>query len=141
MRLLAATDFALRVLLRLAEEPARQRSTEALAAAIGVPRNHVQKIVQELAAAGLVRTRRGAQGGVTLAVAPEAISIGAVVRRFEADQPLVECFRADGGVCCFSPGCRLAATLGGARAAFLDRLDATTLAACLGGATAAPARP
>jgi Rrf2 family nitric oxide-sensitive transcriptional repressor len=131
MRLLASTDFSLRILLKLGEDPARQLSTEELAARIGVPRNHVQKIVQDLSAAGLVRTQRGARGGVTLARPPSEIRIGAIVRRLEAGQALVECFRADGGACCFSPACRLAATLGQAREAFLAVLDATTLAACL----------
>jgi Rrf2 family nitric oxide-sensitive transcriptional repressor len=131
MRLLASTDFALRILLKLGEDPARQRSTEELSAGIGVPRNHVQKIVQDLSAAGLVRTQRGARGGVTLARPPDGISIGEVVRRLEAGQAMVECFRADGGACCFSPTCRLAGTLGRAREGFLAALDRTTLAACL----------
>lgn len=131
MRLLASTDFALRVLLILGQAPERRRSTEDLAVDIGVPRNHVQKIVQDLAAAGLVRTRRGAGGGVSLARPPEAIRVGEVVRRLEAGQALVECFRADGGACCFSPGCRLAGVLGRAQDRFMAVLDATTLAACL----------
>ncbi|PWS35241.1 Rrf2 family transcriptional regulator [Falsiroseomonas bella] len=131
MRLLASTDFALRILLKLGEDPARQLSTEELSAGIGVPRNHVQKIVQYLATAGLVRTQRGARGGVTLARPASEIRIGAVVRRLEAGQALVECFRADGGACCFSPTCRLAGTLGDAREAFMAVLDRTSLAACL----------
>lgn len=133
MRLRASTDFAMRVLLKLGEDPARQRSTEELATGIGVPRNHVQKIVQDLAAAGLVRTQRGARGGVVLARRPGDISVGEVVRRLEAGQALVECFRADGGACCFAPGCRLARVFGQARDAFLAVLDATTLADCLDG--------
>ncbi|MBP0464224.1 Rrf2 family transcriptional regulator [Roseomonas sp. PWR1] len=132
VRLLASTDFALRVLLHLGVDPARQQSTEALAAGIGVPRNHVHKIVQDLAEAGLVRTRRGAQGGVLLAVAPAEIRLGPVVRRLEAGQALVECFRADGGACCMASGCRLRGHLGAARDAFLATLDAVTLADCLG---------
>lgn len=131
MRLLAATDVALRVLMRLGADPARRRSAEALAQEVGVPRNHVHKIIQDLAEAGLVRTWRGAGGGVELAMAPEAIRLGDVVRRFEADQALVECFRADGGACCLSPECRLKGVLWQARGDFLARLDATTLADCL----------
>lgn len=107
----------------------RRRSTEELAADIGVPRDHVQKIVQELAAAGLVRTQRGAGGGVVLAGLPALIRIGEVVRRLEADQALVECFRGDGGACCFSPTCRLASVLGLARDIFTAVMGATTLTA------------
>lgn len=131
MRLLAATDVALRVLMRLGAEPERRRSAEELAHAVGVPRNHVHKIIQDLAEAGLVRTWRGAGGGVELAKAAEEIRLGDVVRRFEASQALVECFRPDGGACCLSPDCRLKGVLWQARGAFLASLDARTLADCL----------
>lgn len=133
MRLLASTDFALRVLLRLGAAPDRLRSTEWLATAVGVPRNHVQKIVQDLAGAGFVRTQRGARGGVRLARAPREIGLGEVVRRLEAGQALVECFRADGGACCLAPDCRLRGHLAAAREAFLAGLDRVTLAECLVG--------
>ena len=53
MRLLASTDFALRALMRLAAEPDRHMNTEELAREIGVPHNHLQKLVQALAEAGL----------------------------------------------------------------------------------------
>ena len=64
MRLLAATDFALRALMRLAAEPGRRLSTEVLSRELGLSRDHLHKVVQALAAEGLVATRRGAQGGV-----------------------------------------------------------------------------
>lgn len=131
MRLLASTDFALRVLMRLAAEPAQHRSTEVLAREVGVPRNHLHKIVQDLAEAGIVRTLRGARGGVLLARPPAEISLGAVVRRLEQGQALVECFRPDGGACCLRPDCRLRGVLWRAHAAFLDTLDRTSLAECV----------
>jgi len=136
VRLLASTDFALRLLMRLAGEPGRRKTSGALAREIGVPRNHIQKIVQDLAEAGLVRTLRGARGGVLLAKPATEISLGAVVRRLERDQALAECFRADGGACCFSPGCRLRGLLSRAREAFLGELDRSNLADCLGQAPA-----
>ena len=137
MRLLASTDYALRLLMRLATtgaegEPARLKTSEDLAREIGVPRNHIQKIVQDLAEAGVVRTTRGARGGVALAREAADISLGGVVRVLEADQALAECFRADGGACCFSPDCRLKARLWRAREAFLKELDGSTLADCVG---------
>ena len=129
MRLLASTDFALRVLMRLAAAQDGLRNTEVLAREVGVPRNHLHKIVQELGSLGLVRTVRGARGGVALAKPADEITIGAVVRALERDQALVACFRADGGACCFLPDCRLRAELAQAREDFLRRLDRSTLAA------------
>lgn len=138
MRLLAATDFALRALMRLAAEPERCLSTEVLARELGLSRNHLHKVVQSLSGAGLVRTMRGAQGGVTLALPPERISIGAVVRRMEEGQAIVECFRDDGGHCSLTPRCRLKGALAGAEAAFYRALDGVTLADCIPAALLEP---
>ena len=131
MRLLASTDIALRLLMRLAAEPGRVRTAEELSAEVGAPRNHLHKIIQNLAGAGLVRTLRGARGGVQLARPTADIRIGEVVRWLEEGQALVECFRPDGGACCLSAACRLRGVLAGARAAFLAALDAATLADCV----------
>lgn len=117
--------------MRLGAAPGQLRSTEVLAAEIGVPRNHVHKIVQALAEAGLVRTVRGARGGVALARPLDEIRVGAVVRRLESGLALVECFRADGGACRLTPECRLRGMLGRAREAFLAALDTATLADCV----------
>ncbi len=133
MRLLASTDLALRLLMRLAAEPGRVRTAEELSGEVGAPRNHLHKIIQDLAAAGLVRTLRGARGGVLLARPAADIRVGEVVRRLEDGQALVECFRPDGGACCLAPGCRLRGVLSRGRAAFLAELDGATLADCLPG--------
>jgi len=133
VRLLASTDFALRILLRLVVAPDRRLDTPGLAMATGVPRNHVHKIVQSLAAAGYVRTTRGSGGGVALIRSPAQIHIGAVVRHFEAEQALVECDRKDGGACPLTPDCALRGILGRARDIFLSTLDSTSLAECVPG--------
>ena len=141
MRLLASTDFALRVLIRLAAEPdGRHLSVEALAHELGgLSRNHLHKVVQELAALGMVRTVRGARGGVALARPPGEIRLGELVQLLEAGQSLVECFRADGGACVLTPRCRLKGMLGAAWGAFLRELDRSTLAECLAAAPLPPA--
>lgn len=131
VRLLASTDFALRLLTRLAAEPDRHLTAEVLAQRTGVPRNHVHKIVQDLADFGVVQTLRGPRGGVLLAKPAAEINLGAVVRRLEQGHALVECFRADGGSCCLSPDCRLRGMLGQAREAFLAELERSSLADCL----------
>lgn len=130
MRLTSFTDFGLRALMRLADTPGHLTTSEALAESLGVSKHHLVKVLQDLTTIGYVRSVRGSGGGVTLARQPEAIRIGDVVRYLERDQPTVECFRADGGACCFMPECRLRAMLAAARAAFIDSLNAFTLADC-----------
>ncbi len=131
MRLLASTDLALRVLMRLSATQDRHVSTDALARELVVSRHHLHKIVQHLTEAGLVRTIRGAHGGVILARPADKIRVGDVVRGHERDQAIVECFRNDGGACTLLPHCRLRAMLATAEDAFYRHLDRYTLADCL----------
>ncbi len=130
MRLTQFTDFGLRALMRLAGEPDRSFTTDEMAAEFRISRNHLTKVVRELAEARYVVTQRGAAGGFRLAKPAEKITLGAVVRTLENRQALVECFRADGGACVLTPLCRLKGRLAAAREAFLRELDMTTLAEC-----------
>lgn len=130
MRLTAFTDFALRALMRLAAEPSRSFSTNEIATEFGISRNHLIKVVRDLANGGFVSTQRGAGGGFRLARPPQSITLGEVVRALEQRHALVECFRKDGGGCLLMPRCRLKARLAAAREAFMRELDTTTLAEC-----------
>ncbi|QPF82787.1 Rrf2 family transcriptional regulator [Bradyrhizobium genosp. L] len=130
MRLTSFTDFALRALMRLAGEPDRWFATGEIAAEFGISRNHLAKVVRDLAGSGFIATQRGAGGGFALARPPQAITLGAVVRALEGDSALVECFGEDGGDCVLLPRCRLKAKLAAAREAFMRELDGTTLAEC-----------
>jgi len=96
MRLTSFTDFGLRMLMRMAADPSRAISTAELAEALGLSRNHLAKIIQHLARAGLIETRRGGGGGAVLARPASEIRLGQVIRLLEEGQPLVECFGADG---------------------------------------------
>lgn len=130
MRLTTFTDFALRALMRLAGEPARTLSTNEIAAEFGISRNHLAKVVRDLADNGFILTQRGAGGGFSLARPAPSITLGEVVRALEGESALVECFREDGGACALTPRCRLKAKLAAAREAFMRELDKTTLADC-----------
>ncbi|MCP5328193.1 MAG: Rrf2 family transcriptional regulator [Steroidobacteraceae bacterium] len=130
MRLAAATDYGLRVLMRLAREPEGVLTTLRIAQESHIPYNHLAKVVQDLARGGFVTTQRGAGGGLRLARPAEAIRLGEVVRFLEQRHALVECFRADGGSCELNPHCRLKVRLAAAREAFLRDLDDSTVADC-----------
>jgi len=128
MRLTSFTDYGLRMLMRMASEPKRAYSSAELADEFGLSRNHLAKIMQRLSRGGLIETRRGGGGGAVLARAPDEIRLGAIIRLLEEDQPLVECFAANGGACSIEGQCRLKARLRSAEAAFIADLDRSTLA-------------
>lgn len=130
MHLLVSTDFALRILMRLAAEPNRAITTEELARTLDISRNHLQKVVQRLVDGGFVRTLRGARGGAMLDRPAKDIAIGAVVRWCEQGQVVTDCFRPDGGTCTLIPACRLKGMLANAEEAFFASLDRRSLADC-----------
>ncbi|MDA7427600.1 Rrf2 family transcriptional regulator [Primorskyibacter aestuariivivens] len=131
MRLTSFTDYGLRVLMRMAGNPARAFTTAELADELQVSRNHLAKVISALAAARLLDTRRGGGGGATLAKAPVDILLGDVVAALESDQALVECFAASGGACTLTPHCRLKSRLAHAETAFITDLNRSTLADCI----------
>ena len=128
MRLTSFTDYGLRMLMRMAGAPDRGFSTAELAEDFGLSRHHLTKIIQKLAQAGYVTTRRGGGGGAMLARPAGEIRLGSIIRLLEEGQPLVECFAAGGGDCTIDGRCRLKARLRAAEAAFLADLDRSTLA-------------
>jgi Rrf2 family transcriptional regulator, nitric oxide-sensitive transcriptional repressor len=136
MKLLASTDIALRVLMLLGrQDPGRNLSVDTVASQLGgLSRDHLHKIVRELSGLGILNAVRGAGGGVSLAKPLDQVRLGWLVRKLEGDQPVVECFREDGGCCVIDPGCRLRAMLRVARDAFYESLDRHTLADCAKGA-------
>ncbi|MCZ8107248.1 MAG: Rrf2 family transcriptional regulator [Burkholderiales bacterium] len=131
MRLTSFTDYGLRTLMRLSGAPECNFTVDAMASEFRISREHLTKVVRELARHGYIRTRRGAAGGFRLAMEPGAIRIGAVVRALEARHALVECFATDGGDCVLLPKCRLRQRLAAAREAFFAELDRSTLADCV----------
>lgn len=128
MRLTSFTDYGLRMLMRMASAPERAFSTAELADEFRLSRHHLTKIMQRLAAAGIVATRRGGGGGAVLARPAADIRLGEIVRLLEQGQALVECFGPHGGDCTIDGCCRLKGRLRAAEAAFLADLDRSTLA-------------
>ena len=130
MRLTQWTDYTLRVLMYCAasqDRPAAVTITE-VAAAYGISRSHLTKIVQQLGATGLLETSRGRGGGIRLRRSPSDINLGAVVRATETDFHLVECFDPATNQCRLTPSCGLKGILAQAMHSFMQVLDSYTLA-------------
>jgi Rrf2 family nitric oxide-sensitive transcriptional repressor len=116
------------MLMRMAGAPDRGFSTAEMAKDFGLSRHHLTKIIQKLAQADYVTTRRGGGGGAMLARPASDIRLGQLVRLLEDGQPLVECFAVGGSDCTINGHCRLKSRLRSAEAAFLADLDRSTLA-------------
>ena len=92
-RLLSQTaEHALRAALFLAlRQSAGLVSAGEVAAALGTPPNYTAKILRQLTKKGLLRSRRGPQGGFALNVAPSALAVADIVNAVDevADRPVV----------------------------------------------------
>jgi Rrf2 family transcriptional regulator, nitric oxide-sensitive transcriptional repressor len=127
MRITQYTDYALRVLIYLGLEGEQLSTIGEIAERYVISRSHLMKVVNQLVQEGFVEGVRGKGGGIRLAVAPDQIRIGDVVRKIEPDLVLVECF-GPGNQCVITPACDLKKALYKALQAFLAVLDGYTLA-------------
>ena len=57
----------------------------------GISENYLEQLMAPLRRAGLVESVRGAQGGYTLARAPEDVTIGRIITAVEGPIALVDC--------------------------------------------------
>ena len=128
MRLAEYTDYTLRVLMYCAARPQQLVTIGELADHHAVSKNHLMKIVNDLARQGVLETMRGRGGGLRLLKDPASIRVGDVVRASETDFRLVECFDASTNLCGLSPSCRLKQVFDAALRAYFRELDAATLA-------------
>ena len=127
MRLTRLTDFAMRVLIHLAQRPERLCTIAEVATAYDISETHLMKITHQLGLAGWLATTRGKGGGIRLAKPPSEIRLGAVVRTMEPDFFIVECF-STGNSCMLTGTCELTGVMDGALRSFMEHLDARTLA-------------
>ncbi|MHB1198954.1 MAG: RrF2 family transcriptional regulator [Polaromonas sp.] len=127
MRLTTMSDYAMRLLMYVAQHPERLCTISEVAHAYEISEAHLMKITHQLALAGWLETVRGKGGGMRLAAAPGDIGLGAVVRSIEPDFAIVECLASD-TACQLTSTCHLTGIVNGALQSFMQYLDRYTLA-------------
>ena len=128
MQLTSYTDYSLRALLYIADQPGRLVTVGEIAEFYGVSRNHMVKVVHNLGSTGYIQTVRGKSGGVRLAKAPEDILISEIVEMTEPHMDIQECFNPETNNCPLVGGCRLMGVFGEAQRGFMAVLEKYTLA-------------
>lgn len=132
MQLTQYTDYSLRVLIYLAGKNDGLTTVSEIAEYHGISRNHLVKVIHNLASKGFILTTRGRKGGMTLSRPPQEIILGDVVRNTEPNFDIAECFNLSSNCCVITPSCGLKSIFREAHRGFIKALDKYTLADAVG---------
>ncbi|BCX79136.1 Rrf2 family transcriptional regulator [Campylobacter sp. 19-13652] len=93
-----ASEYALLSLILISQKP---EATDALSIAneLGISKSFLAKILQNLARAKILHSYKGANGGFTLAVAPEELSVLRIIESAEKRRASVFDCSADASAC------------------------------------------
>tara|TARA_B110001452_G_scaffold196345_1_gene166341 strand:- start:761 stop:1144 length:384 start_codon:yes stop_codon:yes gene_type:complete len=95
-----------------------------IAESYNVSRNHLVKVVHNLSTLGYIHSTQGRNGGIRLAVSPDDIVVGDIVRAVEPSLCLIDC---ESQQCPISSACLLKEALDEAMSTFLKTLDGYTV--------------
>ena len=98
-----------------------------IADAYQISKDHLAKVIQQLARLGYVRAMPGRRGGVVLTREASAILVHDVIKAMEGSNGILDCVN-DPSFCPMEPGCQLRKLLMQAESAFYDALGAVSIA-------------
>ena len=127
MQLSGFTDLALRIVMRLAVLDDEATTTRIVSEQLQVKYTHAAKAVAALQRLGVVETRRGRAGGLSLRDDARTHSVGRLVRDLEGPDEVVQCEGGTATPCPLRGGCRLRSALRDAQEAFFAALDPLTI--------------
>lgn len=128
MQITRQADYAVRAMVYLAQLGAERRAaTSQIAQEKQIPPSFLAKIVSQLSVAGLLQTSRGAHGGVSLARAPEEITLLDVVEAIDGPILLNECV-GENAACTFGDSCVIRPVWCDAQKELVERLKTTNFA-------------
>lgn len=120
MQLNKFTDYALRILMHVAQARDLPYTIAELSARLQVSQNHAMKIVHFMAKQEWLITHRGKGGGIRLHPNVLELKLGYIVRILQHDQQVVECNHPP---CALRRGCGLKSILDQALDQFYQSLD------------------
>jgi Rrf2 family protein len=128
MQIPRRVDYGLRAVIYLSgQDPERCCSIAEIAQQQGVPRNFLEKIIQDLMRSGLIKSKRGSCGGYTLARTPGAISFYDVIEALEGPVAVNACLDQHLG-CDQLPRCTMVGVWSEVQRRVTEVLTQTTIA-------------
>lgn len=120
--------YALRLMVRIAQEGAGTVSLREASEAEGISLKYLEQLVRPLVKAGLLRSVRGKGGGYALAKDPADVRAGDVLRAVEGTTAPVACLALDGEECPRAGACTTVRFWAGLDDVIERYVDGTTLA-------------
>jgi Rrf2 family transcriptional regulator, nitric oxide-sensitive transcriptional repressor len=127
VKLSVFTEYAIRTLLHLAQNPNHYVTLRSVAETYEISRNHLMKVAIHLGAEGYITTLRGQHGGMRLKMPAADIRLGQVIHRAEHESRLVTCWDTlptDS----FERRCHTAEAIQAAYQVFIDSLNTYSIA-------------
>ncbi len=93
MKISTKSQYGLRAMVFLAQHKNKILPLKIIAKKEGISLHYLEKIISALEKKGLVKAKKGFQGGYFLAKKPEKIKIGEIIKALEKDIPLVKCLK------------------------------------------------
>lgn len=131
MKVSTRGEYGVRAMVALAKAFGRGPvSITTMARESSVPYAYLEQLIVPLRKAGLVESKRGAQGGYQLARSPEKIGVGEVYRVMEGPVAPMDCVSEDPAdqTCPLIDGCQTRPVWLKVRDSIVDALDSMTLA-------------
>ena len=105
MRIPMKVDYGVRALVELSMHYGEgQVQTSEIASRQGIPESYLVQLMTTLNRCGFVQSRRGPQGGHTLAVEPSSINLHMIMTTLDANSSPLDCLTYDSN-CIFSDCC------------------------------------
>ena len=142
MQVSRKVDYALRAVIHLADAEAAERicSVGEISSRERIPRQFLEKIVQELIHKGLVRSRRGPRGGYVLARPADKLTFRDVIEAVEGPIALNNC-TGDHADCSLIGACGMERIWREGQRRVMDLFESTTIASVRHSRMAVPAVP
>jgi Rrf2 family transcriptional regulator, cysteine metabolism repressor len=131
MKVSTRGEYGVRAMVALAHNYGNgPMSIAAVSKASSVPTAYLEQLIGPLRRAGLVESKRGAQGGYQLSRPPELVRVGEVYRVMEGPVAPMECVSEDVSeqTCPLIDGCETRPVWLRMREAIVDAIDSITLA-------------
>ena len=105
MKIPMKVDYGVRALVELAGHYGEGHiQTSDIASRQGIPEPYLQQLMATLQRVGFIQSRRGPQGGHSLAMKPESLDLGMIMNTLEGNGSPLDCF-IDPNDCMFSDSC------------------------------------